>query len=333
MEELPGGLRRVTMPLPTRPGHVHCYLLPVDDGFMLVDTGLGLPDAAELWAAELAQLDGPRRRRSSSRTSIPTTSAPRPTSASSPARASCRGGSTPSRRRSTWKSDEWSSHLADWFRRNGVPDEVTEELIEQGAAAAAVHPAGPRPRARRRRRHARRLGARRRAGPRRRAADAAEGRRPDRRRPPARCGSRPRSGSGPRAGPTRSATTSIAAADDRARARRRLRRARRPVTDPVGGRAADPRADRLARSPRARPSTAATVVTARRSSRPHGAPHVAVRGVVPALRRRPRARLRAGSPSPRRSRISSGSSGTAGPSGTSRSANGDVVGVSYTAAQ
>ena len=59
MEELPGGLRRVTMPLPSRPGHVHCYLLPVDDGFMLVDTGLGLPDAAELWAAELEQLPGP----------------------------------------------------------------------------------------------------------------------------------------------------------------------------------------------------------------------------------------------------------------------------------
>ena len=59
MEELPGGLRRVTMPLPSRPGHVHCYLLPVDDGFMLVDTGLGLPDAAELWAAELAELPGP----------------------------------------------------------------------------------------------------------------------------------------------------------------------------------------------------------------------------------------------------------------------------------
>ena len=65
MEELPGGLRRVTMPLPSRPGHVHCYLLPVDDGFMLVDTGLGLPDAAELWAAELDAAAGPRRRRSS----------------------------------------------------------------------------------------------------------------------------------------------------------------------------------------------------------------------------------------------------------------------------
>ena len=37
----------MTMPLPTRPGHVHCYLLPVDGGYLLVDTGLGLPDAAD----------------------------------------------------------------------------------------------------------------------------------------------------------------------------------------------------------------------------------------------------------------------------------------------
>ena len=59
MDELPGGLKRVTMPLPMRPGHVHCYLLPVEDGYLLVDTGLGLPDARELWAAELAGLDRP----------------------------------------------------------------------------------------------------------------------------------------------------------------------------------------------------------------------------------------------------------------------------------
>ena len=45
------------LPLPTRPGHVHCYLLPVDGGHMLVDTGLGLPDATERWEAELARLD------------------------------------------------------------------------------------------------------------------------------------------------------------------------------------------------------------------------------------------------------------------------------------
>ena len=41
-----------------RPGHVHCYLLPVDGGFMVVDTGLGLPDATERCVAELAPLEG-----------------------------------------------------------------------------------------------------------------------------------------------------------------------------------------------------------------------------------------------------------------------------------
>ena len=59
MEELPGGIRRVTLPLPTRPGHVHAYLLPGDDGWTIVDSGLGLPDAAARWSAELAQVDGP----------------------------------------------------------------------------------------------------------------------------------------------------------------------------------------------------------------------------------------------------------------------------------
>ena len=39
--ELPAGIRRITTPLPTRPGHVHSYLLPGDDGWTLVDTGIG----------------------------------------------------------------------------------------------------------------------------------------------------------------------------------------------------------------------------------------------------------------------------------------------------
>ena len=53
MDELSGGIRRVTLPLPNRPGHVHAYLLPSDDGWTVVDTGLGLPDARARWAAEL----------------------------------------------------------------------------------------------------------------------------------------------------------------------------------------------------------------------------------------------------------------------------------------
>ena len=39
MDELGDGIRRVTLTLPTRPGHVHTYLLPGEDGWTLVDTG------------------------------------------------------------------------------------------------------------------------------------------------------------------------------------------------------------------------------------------------------------------------------------------------------
>jgi glyoxylase-like metal-dependent hydrolase (beta-lactamase superfamily II) len=59
MEELDGGIRRVTFALPLGIDHVHCYLLPASGGgWTLVDTGLGLPDARNRWAAVLDELDG-----------------------------------------------------------------------------------------------------------------------------------------------------------------------------------------------------------------------------------------------------------------------------------
>ena len=185
MEELPGGLRRVTMPLPSRPGHVHCYLLPVDDGFMLVDTGLGLPDAAELWAAELEQLPGPVS------TIFVTHFHPDHLGATADVRELTgarvvQGALDAEQSAMTWENEEWSS-----APRRLVPAQRRSRRGHRGAARAgralpAVHQAGPRPRARRRRRPPARLGDRRRPGPRRRAADAAQGRGPDRRRPPAR---------------------------------------------------------------------------------------------------------------------------------------------------
>ena len=47
-----------------KPGHVHGYLVPVDDGYLLVDTGLGLPELAEHWAALAAAARPAGRRRS-----------------------------------------------------------------------------------------------------------------------------------------------------------------------------------------------------------------------------------------------------------------------------
>jgi len=55
--ELEPGILRLTLPLPSGPRHVHCYFLRGDDGWTLVDTGLGLMDTP--WEEILAQLDGP----------------------------------------------------------------------------------------------------------------------------------------------------------------------------------------------------------------------------------------------------------------------------------
>ena len=55
--EVGPGVLRVTLPLPSGPRHVHCFLLRGDDGWTLVDTGLGLLEPT--WEEILAQVDGP----------------------------------------------------------------------------------------------------------------------------------------------------------------------------------------------------------------------------------------------------------------------------------
>ena len=132
MDELQGGIRRVTLPLPTRPGHVHSYLLPGEDGWTVVDTGLGLPDARERWAAELDLLPGPVRR------IVVTHFHPDHVGAAADL-AELTGAPVAQGRLDygqcdlVWSSDDWADVLVDWFRLHGVPDDVMLELIEQGA--------------------------------------------------------------------------------------------------------------------------------------------------------------------------------------------------------
>ncbi len=62
MVEVCEGVRRVTFPLPFGIDHVHCYLLEGEgggEGWTLVDTGIGLPGAAERWRELLAELGAP----------------------------------------------------------------------------------------------------------------------------------------------------------------------------------------------------------------------------------------------------------------------------------
>ena len=53
----------MTFALPLGIDHVHCYVLPASGGgWIVVDTGLGLPDAGERWARVLDELRGPVER-------------------------------------------------------------------------------------------------------------------------------------------------------------------------------------------------------------------------------------------------------------------------------
>jgi glyoxylase-like metal-dependent hydrolase (beta-lactamase superfamily II) len=132
MDELPGGIRRVTLPLPTRPGHVHAYLLPGADGWTLVDTGLGLPEAEQRWAAELAELPGAVAR------VVVTHFHPDHVGAAADVAALTgatvhQGALDLRQSRLVWGSDDWPQVLAEWFGRHGVPAEVTDELLAQGS--------------------------------------------------------------------------------------------------------------------------------------------------------------------------------------------------------
>jgi glyoxylase-like metal-dependent hydrolase (beta-lactamase superfamily II) len=135
MDTLPLGIRRVTMPLPTRPGHVHCYLVPGDDGWTVVDTGLGLPDAQERWATELAAIEGPVAR------IVVTHFHPDHVGAAADVHELTgapvyQGALDYTQCELVWGNPQWPQRIIEWFRRHGAPGDVTEELVEQGSIYA-----------------------------------------------------------------------------------------------------------------------------------------------------------------------------------------------------
>jgi glyoxylase-like metal-dependent hydrolase (beta-lactamase superfamily II) len=132
VDELDGGIRRVTLPLPTRPGHVHAYLLPSDDGWIVVDSGVGTPDAKENWRAELEQAGGPVS------AIFITHFHPDHVGAAADLHeltgaAVYQGTLDYAQCELVWGNPAWSERLLDWFRLHGAPDDVTEELVGQSA--------------------------------------------------------------------------------------------------------------------------------------------------------------------------------------------------------
>jgi glyoxylase-like metal-dependent hydrolase (beta-lactamase superfamily II) len=132
MDELGDGIRRITLPLPTRPGHVHSYLLPGDEGWTLVDTGIGLADAKETWASVLDQAGGRVA------TVFVTHFHPDHVGAAADLHeltgaAVVQGTLDYAQCELVWGNPAWSERLVEWFRLHGAPDDVTAELVGQSS--------------------------------------------------------------------------------------------------------------------------------------------------------------------------------------------------------
>jgi glyoxylase-like metal-dependent hydrolase (beta-lactamase superfamily II) len=133
IEHLFDGVARLTLPLPTRPGHVHCYLLEGVDGWTLVDTGLSLPETDELFRRLAHEVRMTRI--------VITHFHPDHVGAAEQARAATgapvhQGRLDYEQCVHVWGNDGWPQVIADWFLRHGVPPPVANELLEAGSVYA-----------------------------------------------------------------------------------------------------------------------------------------------------------------------------------------------------
>jgi glyoxylase-like metal-dependent hydrolase (beta-lactamase superfamily II) len=135
MDELPAGIRRLTFELPLGIRHVHCYLLPAPDGWTLVDTGLGLPDAGARWHPVLQELEAPITR------IVITHFHPDHAGGGEDARALTgaqvlQGAADYEQCELVWGRPDWSERLADYLRANGLPEGVADELRHESQTFA-----------------------------------------------------------------------------------------------------------------------------------------------------------------------------------------------------
>jgi glyoxylase-like metal-dependent hydrolase (beta-lactamase superfamily II) len=115
-----------------RPGHVHAYLLEGAEGWTLVDTGVGLPEAKELWRSELEHAGGKVAR------IFVTHFHPDHVGAAADLHELTgapvfQGALDYAQCELVWGNPAWSERLVDWFRLHGAPDDVTAELVGQAS--------------------------------------------------------------------------------------------------------------------------------------------------------------------------------------------------------
>ena len=130
--ELADDVRRVTYPLPTKPWHVHGYLLAGADGWTLVDTGLAWPDLEE----RVLALGVPIAR------VVVTHFHPDHVGGADQVRAATgapvlQGELDYEQCEHVWGNPRWPERMAAWFSEHGVPKEITDDLIEVGSAYGA----------------------------------------------------------------------------------------------------------------------------------------------------------------------------------------------------
>jgi glyoxylase-like metal-dependent hydrolase (beta-lactamase superfamily II) len=117
------GIARLTLPLPTGPQHVHCYLA----GTTLFDTGLGLGSVP--WSSASIE-----------RIAIthfhPDHVGGAETAAAETGARVFQGGLDYAQCERVWGSADWPERMAAWFVKHGVPAAVANDLIEQGHAFA-----------------------------------------------------------------------------------------------------------------------------------------------------------------------------------------------------
>jgi glyoxylase-like metal-dependent hydrolase (beta-lactamase superfamily II) len=117
------GIERLTLPLPTGPRHVHCYLAHGT----LFDTGLGVGESP--WDGVEAE-----------RIAITHFHPDHVGGAEAAARATgapvFQGGLDYAQCERVWGSRDWPERMASWFVRHGTPAGVADDLIDQGHAFA-----------------------------------------------------------------------------------------------------------------------------------------------------------------------------------------------------
>src|SRR6266540_4544971 len=121
--QLEDGIQRLTLPLPTGPKHVHCYLV---EG-TLFDTGLGLGETP--WTSVSVE-----------RIAITHFHPDHVGGAAAAAKATgapvYQGGLDYAQCERVWGSNDWPERIAAWFTGHGVPAHVADDLIVQGHAFA-----------------------------------------------------------------------------------------------------------------------------------------------------------------------------------------------------